>query len=77
MKRLLIIALIATVAFLIVRTRLPKLHERMMARCKAMFEQNSSAQPGCCAEPSSDVTAPQTERNCEQISDRAESGAVA
>jgi hypothetical protein len=82
MKRLLIIGVFATVALLIIRARLPKLHERMEARCKAMFEKNASPQPGCCEEPSAEVTRHQTEReHCEQTdardADRTESVAVA
>ena len=42
MKRLLIIALFATVALLIVRTRLPKVQKSMEAHCKAMFEKMSN-----------------------------------
>ena len=38
MKRLLILGLFATVALLIVRTRLPKVREQLEAHCEDMFE---------------------------------------
>ena len=82
MKRLLIIGVFATVALLIVRMGFPKLHERLEARCKAMFEKMSSPQPACCGGPSGEVTLHQPAREeCEQTAardaDRAESVAVA
>lgn len=37
MKRVVIIGCLVGVVFLIARTRAPKLHERLMARCQGMF----------------------------------------
>lgn len=39
MKRILIVGAFATIAFLILRTRVSKLRERLEARCERMFEQ--------------------------------------
>jgi len=38
MRRIAIIGALAGVGILIARARVPKLHERLMARCEAMFE---------------------------------------
>ncbi len=39
MRRILIVGALAGVGFLIVRAIAPKLRDRLMARCEAMFEQ--------------------------------------
>ena len=39
MRRILIASALAGVGFLIVRAMAPKLRDRLMARCEAMFEQ--------------------------------------
>ena len=39
MRRIVIVGALAGVGFLIVRARVPKLHERLMAWCEGMFEQ--------------------------------------
>lgn len=38
MRRLAIIGPLVAVGILLVRARLPRLHERLMARCEGMFE---------------------------------------
>ena len=38
MRRTVIVGVLVGVGVLTVRARLPKLHERLMARCEAMFE---------------------------------------
>jgi hypothetical protein len=38
MRRLLIVGALLGIGTLIVRARVPRLHERLMARCEAMFE---------------------------------------
>ena len=38
MRRILTVGAFAAVGFLVLRTRQPKLHERLMARCGRMFE---------------------------------------
>ena len=38
MRRIVIVGAFVGVGILIVRARVPKLHERLMARCEAMFE---------------------------------------
>lgn len=39
MRRILLVGALACVGFLIVRAIAPKLRDRLMARCEAMFEQ--------------------------------------
>jgi hypothetical protein len=38
MRRIVIVGAVVGVGILLVRARVPKLHERLMARCEAMFE---------------------------------------
>ena len=38
MRRIVIVGALGAACVLIARARLPKLHERLMARCEAMFE---------------------------------------
>lgn len=45
MRRTLIVGAFLGVGFLILRTRLPKLHEGLMRRCEAMFESMPDAFP--------------------------------
>jgi hypothetical protein len=39
MRRIVTIAVLGGMGYLLVRSGLPKLHERLMARCAGMFEQ--------------------------------------
>jgi hypothetical protein len=64
MRRLLIVGSLALVGYLLVRTRLPKLQERMMAKCAGMFEQmtGTSGAGGPCGGAQSPCSrAPSTE----------------
>jgi hypothetical protein len=45
MKRILIVGAFATIAFLILRTRVSTLRKRLEARCEAMFEQMPNTFP--------------------------------
>ena len=68
MRRLVILGALGAVSYLIARARIPKLHERMIAKCHGMFEQMAGragasgtggpceavAQSACSGAPSSE-----------------------
>lgn len=45
MRRIVIVGAFVGVGILIARARMPKLHERLMARCEAMFERMPDTLP--------------------------------
>ena len=48
MRKILVVATVGGVGYLIARAKLPKLHEQMMARCQQMSGRSATAGSGPC-----------------------------